>query len=272
MPGLVSIGKLFEPLFAAEWHSHSVWEICLFTAGEGVVRIDRGKIPFSPGTIICYPPAVPHAEQSAGGCLITYMLLDGFSAEDVRVPVFSDSPDHVFERLMGQLQQECQLKESGWAQMAQQLLQLLLSYLDRWRGSDHHPLISQLKHAIAQGACRADFSLSQAMESLPMSKDHLRRLFIRVTGTTPIEYLTALRIDEAKRLMRMLHISIKEVSTRAGFSDPAYFARVFRQYTGQSPRDFIHEATGGDLQLRHVKIYPAPVELPLSNTVVATGD
>src|ERR1700721_671081 len=65
MPKLLSVGKLTEPLSCSEWHSHPSWEICLFTDGEGVVQIDHRKIPFSPGSIICYPPEVPHSEHSA---------------------------------------------------------------------------------------------------------------------------------------------------------------------------------------------------------------
>lgn len=260
MPKLLSVGKLSEPMFNSEWHSHPTWEICLFTAGEGMVQVDRRKISFSPGSIICYPPEVPHAEQSVGGCLITYLLLEGFTSQE-RIPVFSDSPDGIFDRLTSQLLKESQVRELGWEQIVQQLLGLLLSYLDRWRAAEHEPLIAQLKYRIAQGAFRPDFSLGAAMESLPMSRDHLRRLFVRVTGMTPIGYLTAMRIDEAKRLMRVLHMPIKQASGRAGFSDPAYFARVFRQRTGRSPRQFAQAMTRGDgeLHLEHVKIPYEPI-------------
>jgi transcriptional regulator GlxA family with amidase domain len=50
--------------------------------------------------------------------------------------------------------------------------------------------------------------------------------------------LTMLRIERARELLQKEPLSIKEVSSRTGFSNSNYFAKVFRRITGQSPSEF----------------------------------
>lgn len=73
---------------------------------------------------------------------------------------------------------------------------------------------------------------------LGVSVSTLSRAFMRESGFTLAEYLTEVRLEAAKRLLRDSGRRIEEVAMLAGFSDPGYFARVFRQKTGGAPRDF----------------------------------
>ena len=68
-----------------------------------------------------------------------------------------------------------------------------------------------------------------------MSYRHFRRLFQQCTGVPPGQYLLNLRINRAKRLLEE-PLTIAEVAYRAGFSDPYYFSRLFKQKTGVSPK------------------------------------
>ena len=47
-----------------------------------------------------------------------------------------------------------------------------------------------------------------------------------------------LKIDKAKQMLREEQISISDISESLGFDTPQYFSRMFRRYTGTSPRDF----------------------------------
>jgi AraC-like DNA-binding protein len=238
MPRLLWIGKVTDPLFKSLPHSHDNWELCIYTSGEGIALIGDQQVQFRPGTIICYPPVIPHQEHSPGGCLEYFIHADGFATTEPGIPVYADSPDAAFSRVATQLWYEYQMRERGWEQVTQQLFQVLLAYIDRWCGGKHYPLVAQLKHLIMQGFTNPDFSLPEAMESLPMSTDHLRRLFVRATGTTPSAFLTSLRIEEAKRLLQLMRLGVKETSWQVGYRHQAYFSRVFRKQTGMWPSEF----------------------------------
>ena len=60
--------------------------------------------------------------------------------------------------------------------------------------------------------------------------------FKEATGMTPIEYLTKIRIDEARYLLSNSNLNISEIASIVGYDDPLYFSRVFKKVTGVSPR------------------------------------
>jgi len=102
--------------------------------------------------------------------------------------------------------------------------------------------------SIAERACRAvdhavehgpgTVSIREVAAALGISTSHLSRTFRKVTGTTFERYLTERRIELAKRLLLDPKNNVTQVAERCGFSDPSYFARVFRKVTGVSPREY----------------------------------
>ncbi len=81
-------------------------------------------------------------------------------------------------------------------------------------------------------------SLELLAAEVRQSTYHLSRLFKRYTGRSIVEYLNSVRVDQAKRLLHTGRLAVKEVSLQVGFTDPTYFARVFRKLEGVSPSVF----------------------------------
>ena len=71
-----------------------------------------------------------------------------------------------------------------------------------------------------------------------VSYGYFRRLFKEITGITPSEYLTKIRMDNARLLLYRTDISIKEIAYQVGFSDQLYFTRMFTKVYGVSPTKF----------------------------------
>ncbi len=75
----------------------------------------------------------------------------------------------------------------------------------------------------------------QLAEAANVSEDYLTRVFRKELGISPWEYLSRLRLEEARRLLRESADSIGSVAERCGFQDQAYFCRVFRKTVGTAP-------------------------------------
>jgi signal transduction histidine kinase/DNA-binding LacI/PurR family transcriptional regulator/AraC-like DNA-binding protein len=73
-----------------------------------------------------------------------------------------------------------------------------------------------------------------------VSARHLTRCFCQEMGVSPITYLNRYRVKQAKRLLLAQDRSITQVARDVGFSDSSYFARVFRNEVGVSPRAYQH--------------------------------
>jgi transcriptional regulator GlxA family with amidase domain len=61
------------------------------------------------------------------------------------------------------------------------------------------------------------------------------RRFRTATGYAPIEYVQALRIEEAKQMLGSDAHSVDEIGALVGYDDPASFRRIFKRNVGQSP-------------------------------------
>lgn len=84
--------------------------------------------------------------------------------------------------------------------------------------------------------------LDELAERLEVSKAHLIRTFTRQTGVSPGRYITHLRVEYAKLLLRGEDPSITYVAEASGFANANYFAKVFRRETGMSPSEYLETA------------------------------
>ncbi|MEO7141946.1 MAG: PocR ligand-binding domain-containing protein, partial [Bryobacteraceae bacterium] len=96
-------------------------------------------------------------------------------------------------------------------------------------------LIEQsLKNPIAA----QNMSVGSLAAAVGVSADYLSRMFKKSTALTLERYLMTRRIAAAEQMLLEPLASVAEVSENLGFSDPAYFARVFRKIAGCSPRAY----------------------------------
>lgn len=75
-----------------------------------------------------------------------------------------------------------------------------------------------------------------AMENLSQSR--YRAAFRKATGLSPSEYLMGLRIRNACTMLEQTDLSVQEVASASGYSDPFYFSRIFRKNMGLAPTEY----------------------------------
>lgn len=98
-------------------------------------------------------------------------------------------------------------------------------------------MIKKAKEYIRKNYCW-DISLDDVSRNMNLTPYYFSKLFRQETGSTFMEYLTGLRIDKAKQLLRNQELSIKEIGISVGYSDPNYFSRIFKKVQGVTPTEF----------------------------------
>lgn len=88
---------------------------------------------------------------------------------------------------------------------------------------------------------KEDISLEQTAEYVNLSPHYFSKLFRQHQGETFIDYLTRLRMNEAKRLIAGERLNLKEICYEVGYKDPNYFSRVFKKAEGITPSEFRHQ-------------------------------
>jgi len=68
---------------------------------------------------------------------------------------------------------------------------------------------------------------------------YLSKLFREAVGQSPVEYVTSLRIQQAKKLLESdSPVMVKDVAQAVGYTDQAYFSRVFKRLVGTWPSEY----------------------------------
>lgn len=81
-----------------------------------------------------------------------------------------------------------------------------------------------------------DININEFIKNnLNFSHSWFIRKFRSATGTTPLEYINNLRIENAKSLLENSTYNISEIASLVGYSDSLYFSRYFKKRTGMSP-------------------------------------
>lgn len=75
-------------------------------------------------------------------------------------------------------------------------------------------------------------------KALRFHPNHIARCMRAVYDCTPMEYLQRVRLEQARLLLVSSDLSIEQIADRCGFSQLAYFSRVFKQSEGISPNEF----------------------------------
>lgn len=87
-------------------------------------------------------------------------------------------------------------------------------------------------------------SLQEMADSVSYSASHFGTIFLKKTGSSPLEYFNHLKIQKACQLLFFSDLKIKEIADGLGFSDQYYFSKVFTKYMGISPTEYKSKQIG----------------------------
>lgn len=99
--------------------------------------------------------------------------------------------------------------------------------------------------------CRQQWTLTNMAHDCGIRRTQLCKIFHKLTGSTPMEFLTRIRIEHAKTLLCRSDAKIIDIAFECGYSSSQYFANAFRQATGQTPS--VYRDVSGKLSLAESK-------------------
>jgi AraC-like DNA-binding protein len=83
-----------------------------------------------------------------------------------------------------------------------------------------------------------DLTLKALAAASYLSPFHFARLFKKLTGSSPHNYLAGIRAAKAQLLLAETDLSVTEIGTRVGYLSGSHFTKAFRIATGATPREF----------------------------------
>ena len=80
-------------------------------------------------------------------------------------------------------------------------------------------------------------TLESLSQNFFLERTYIIHMFSRMTGSSPIKYLTVMRIQKPKEFLRFIDKSLAKIAEKVGFSSVHYLSRVFKG-GGISPREY----------------------------------
>ena len=225
------------PIKKCKAHSHKYWEMILHLNGNNITTIENKEYSISPGDVMIIPPNTVHSGKSDTYYNDIYIQVENmdFSA----VTVIHDNDGSILS-LLKLLHKAYVEKEKNYIEITDSLFETICLYLHKYRIDTYkYPFVNELKNVIYENISNADFSILETVKKMGFNSDYVRRCYKEELGMTPLEYLTKLRIDTAKKLLiQETFISVEAVSFECGFYDCFYFSRLFKKHVGVSPANY----------------------------------
>ena len=117
--------------------------------------------------------------------------------------------------------------------LASQLFSMTATLLSGVKHKNHY--VRQVKNYISS-CYMQDMSIGKLADHLRLDRRYLSRLFKEKTGETIQDYLTRVRMEEARRLLS-LGQSVSEAASLCGYTDTCNFSKMFKKYFGTSPNN-----------------------------------
>lgn len=98
--------------------------------------------------------------------------------------------------------------------------------------------VTRAKHYIMEHYQNPDLALKEVAEYVDLSEKYFTTKFTKECGETFLSYLTGLRVQKAKELIKTTTFKMYEIGEMVGYNNPEHFNRIFKKSTGMSPAQY----------------------------------
>ena len=146
-------------------------------------------------------------------------------------------PADIYIDYSSYLQEIINLDEEKIQRWAINKIKHIIKMVEEYKQNKVSKLIMDAKEYIDKYYSK-EITLEEVSKVISISPQYFSRLFKEETGYNFIEYLTNIRIDNSKSLIRQSNKTIKEICYEVGYNDPNYFSRLFKKIVGISPTEY----------------------------------
>ena len=121
---------------------------------------------------------------------------------------------------------------------AEKMVSQAITIRDQNSGNKNRSILKTAVDFIDEHYMDEDISLNTAANVANVSSNHFSALFSQNMGQTFIEYLTTLRMNKAKELLRCTGMRSSEIAGEVGYKDAHYFSYLFKKTQGMTPSEY----------------------------------
>jgi AraC-like DNA-binding protein/quercetin dioxygenase-like cupin family protein len=257
-------------------HAHAFTEVNVVIAGQGRHYMSGTSFATAPGTVFVVPPDLRHGYEAGPGHHVYHLLMHPLFWVEHRqrlwtlpgfLLLFTVEPHFRAETqfryglrldrrqlqratvLLGDIEAETKIGDPSSFVAMEALTLDLIARLCRWYGEQHgvgegggfsHGQTQALQVVFQHVAehYAGKLALADLARVACMERSHFGRLFHKVTGLTPMDFVREHRVKVARQLLAQPDANVSAIALAVGFYDAAHFSRTFSRLVGMSPKRY----------------------------------
>ena len=246
--------------YTSDMHYHTVPEMASLISGKCIINYSNEKVQVESGCINVIPALLPHfgatvLSKQALSMVIAFEHVElsfikgegtyGDKLHASEVLTIKTEKKRNIKNYMNHICDIYKVKNKTSRSALQGLLlacfsELMIILDEDPITEDHnpHPKIYKVKQLITDNLSDVRLNVDFLSELIPCSPTYLSQLFHRKTGVRLSTYINEKRLSNSKQLIKNTNMNISEIAFLCGYSDPGYFARVFKKQTGITPFEY----------------------------------
>lgn len=225
-------------------------EIELPIENGGFSYIDDGIYPVENNMLICAKPGQRRKTKAPFSCLYMHIIPDEgyicnrlYSLPDI---IKLENKDF-FVSLFNEIISAYNKNSDNSSILLQAKIMMLIYSILQIVEKEKNPF-SKLNNANAKSVETAvryinknymnKITLNDLSKIVHLSPYYFHKVFCDATGATPYDYILDKRIQKAKQMLSYTNLPIADIASNCGFTDQAYFGKMFKSKTGQTPLKF----------------------------------
>ncbi len=237
------------------------YQLIYVASGKAHFTVEGQLHSLPSGNMVIYRPGQPqdYVYYGEDHPEIYWVHFTGSEAENILrhyelcEGVFYSGNSEVYAKLFQQIIRELKTCGIGFEELLAMYLKQILVQVRRSRAASRiviePKLQAQMEQAIQdfhehymEPVCIADYAKSSGM-----SVSWFLRCFKQYTKQSPMQYITALRINNAVNLLENTSYNVSEIAAMVGYENPLYFSRIFHKIKGVSPSRYrkVLDRSGG---------------------------
>ena len=221
-------------------HYHKNYEINAYISGEGVFCSGEKEIKILPGMFIIVPPETMHISKVSGENERFYINGEFNPIFNLCSPtVIYDNPEKEGEFLVKMIYKNRLQNPEYISSLCNTLAHFLIQNFKM--DNEISLKVKEIADEITARFFDYNIDLNAILNKSGYAEDYIRAQFKKITGKTPTEFLTSVRVSHACHLIDIYKdvFTLSEIAEKCGYTDYVYFSRRFKGIMGMSPREYM---------------------------------
>ena len=220
-------------------HLHQSFEINICTDGSGIFSANNLKTRFNEGQIFIIPPNTEHKFSHDDNTSRIFISGEFNHSLNFSSPVILSLKPQNEGQILAEMIYRNHFEHHEYLSL---LINAFIGFIlnNTENDSEIHAAIKEIMHTVSEQFFDSNLNVCDILNRSGYAEDYIRAQFKAVTGKTPVEFLSNIRISQACLLIDIYKdaLSLNEISERCGYTDYSYFSRRFKQVMGVSPRKY----------------------------------